>query len=44
MFKWLRTLWLDITNQTDENGFTKVMRHEKKKLKKLQAKVAKNNK
>jgi hypothetical protein len=42
MFKWLRTLWLDITNQTDEQGFSKAMRQEKRKLKKLQKKVNKS--
>lgn len=35
MFKWAKTLWLDITNQTDEKGFTKQMRQQKKKLDKL---------
>jgi len=35
MLKWVKTLWLDITNQTDEKGFTKQMRQQKKKLDKL---------
>lgn len=38
MFKWLRVLWLDITNQTDDKGFTKKMRQERKKLAKLHKK------
>lgn len=32
---YFKVLWLDITNKTDERGFTKVMRQQKRKLDKL---------
>lgn len=35
MFKAIKIFWLDLTNQTDKNGFTKKMRQEKRKLDKL---------
>ncbi len=35
-------MWLDITNQTDEHGFTKQMRQAKRKLDKLHKKLDKN--
>ena len=35
MFKALKVFWLDLTNQTDKQGFTKKMRQEKRKLNKL---------
>ena len=44
MFKWAKTLWLDVTNQVDENGFSKQMRKQKKQLDKLHKKADKQNK
>lgn len=35
MVKFFKRLWLDLTNQTDSQGFTKKMRQEKRKLDKL---------
>lgn len=32
---YFKVLWLDITNKTDERGFTKAMRQQKRKLDKL---------
>lgn len=35
LFKPIKTFWLDLTDQTDRQGFTKKMRQEKRKLDKL---------